>query len=219
MQLGTNMEKIADIRREYDKLSLDLESVDNDPVMAFKNWFADALATGSPDVNAFVLSTVGENNRPSSRVVLIKEITEKGLVFFTNYLSKKGHEIANNPYVSANFFWPQLERQIRIEGIVSKISEEASTEYFQSRPKDSQAGAIVSPQSAEIPDKVEMQKQMEQLISSSGDAPLTKPDHWGGYLIRLTYMELWQGRPGRLHDRICYEQQDDGQWRKFRLAP
>lgn len=213
------MEKIADIRREYDKLSLDPESVDKDPVMAFKNWFADALATGSADVNAFVLSTVGENNRPSSRVVLIKEITEKGLVFFTNYLSKKGREMEQNPHVSANFFWPQLERQIRIEGVVAKISEQESTDYFKSRPKDSQAGAVVSPQSREIPDKTEMQKQMAELISNSGDAPLTKPEHWGGYLITITYMELWQGRPGRLHDRVCYEHQSDGQWRKFRLAP
>lgn len=213
------MENIADIRKEYARATLDTDSVGNDPITAFKKWFNEALETGSVDVNAFVLSTVDAQNKPSARVVLIKEITETGLVFFTNYNSKKGQQLAYNPNVCGTFFWPQLERQLRFEGVVSKISEEESKIYFQSRPRESQAGAIVSNQSSEILDKSEMELNMENLLNNSDLTSFPKPDHWGGYLITINYLELWQGRPGRLHDRVAFEQLTDGRWRKFRLAP
>lgn len=211
-------EYIASIRKEYEMPIIGPEDFPNEPVQAFKYWFDLAIAEEVDEVNAMVLSTVDAQNRPHSRIVLLKDITDEGLVFFTNYQSKKGHNLEKNPYACVNFYWQQMARQIRVEGKVQKVSEEVSDEYFQSRPRLSQAGAIVSHQSKEIASREEMDAQMEKLMALPETELLKRPTGWGGYCLVPDYFEFWQGRPGRVHDRIAYELKD-GHWRKFRLSP
>jgi len=209
---------IAAIRKEYAMPMLDPSDLPNNPVETFKHWFDLAIAEKVEEVNAMVLSTVDAQNRPHSRVVLLKDLTENGLVFFTNYSSKKGQNMTANPMVSINFFWQTMARQIRIEGKVEKVSEAINEAYFSSRPRLSQAGAIVSKQSEEIDSRVPLDKQMEMLMSQPESEPLPKPLNWGGYNVVPTYFEFWQGRPGRVHDRIAYEKNGE-LWRKYRLSP
>lgn len=211
------MKNIADIRKEYTKGALEPKNMGDNPLVEFRGWFQQALDAQVLEPNAMVLSTVGASNRPSNRVVLLKEITADGIVFFTNYESRKGKEIANNPFVSAVFFWPELERQVRVEGEVRQVSEADSDAYFYSRPRISQAGAVVSEQSSVIADRTVLDEKMAVLMANE-TIKIERPKHWGGYEIVVDGMEFWQGRPGRVHDRARY-QKVDGTWVKTRLSP
>ena len=211
------MKNIADIRKEYTKGALEPKNMGDNPLVEFRGWFQQALDAQVLEPNAMVLSTVGASNRPSNRVVLLKEITSEGIVFFTNYQSRKGQEIVNNPFVSAVFFWPELERQVRVEGEVRQVSEADSDAYFYSRPRISQAGAVVSKQSSEIADRTVLDEKMAELMADES-IKIERPKHWGGYEIVVGGMEFWQGRPGRVHDRARY-QKVDGAWVKTRLSP
>lgn len=209
------MEEYHHIRQDYGKKALDESTVPASPFELFKSWFENALNSNILDANAMVLSTV-KDNRPSSRIVLLKAIEDGSFVFFTNYKSKKAQEIAANENASLLFYWPQLEQQIRIEGRVTRVSASASDEYFYSRPLASQAGAIVSQQSEVLADKASLIKDMEALIQHKDS--LQRPAHWGGFQLIADYFEFWQGRPSRLHDRLVYKKQNQG-WKLERLYP
>jgi pyridoxamine 5'-phosphate oxidase len=208
---------IASLRLNYKRASLNEADLDISPIVQFKNWFADALTSKIDEPNAFVLSTVFNNN-PQSRVVLLKDITEHGFVFFTNYDSNKGQQIEDNYNVSMNFLWHGLERQVRINGMATKISEEDSTIYFNSRPRQSQLGAIASQQSKVLPNRQTLELAFTNLEKQYENKVITKPKNWGGYLIAPTQIEFWQGRESRLHDRLQYFLQD-GSWKIERLSP
>jgi len=213
-----NRSDIADLRKEYTRAFLNPEDLPDNPLQAFANWFDFAIHESLHEPNAMVLSTA-VNNRPSSRVVLLKGISEGGFVFYTNYNSKKGRELIENPVASLNFHWAQQERQVRIEGKVEKVSSQESDEYFDSRPRLSQAGAIVSEQSSVVNSRQELDSSMKELMESNPDKPLVRPAHWGGFRLMPDYLEFWQGRPGRVHDRIAYSLSADGSWSKSRLSP
>ncbi len=208
---------IAGLRSDYHKAVLNPEDLPAEPLQAFREWFDLVLAEELPEPNAMILST-SFHDKPSSRVVLLKGIEHEGLVFFSNYESRKALELAQNPHAGLLFFWHALERQVRIEGRVKKIAEAESREYFNTRPRLSQAGAIASPQSREITDRQALDARMQELLALPEGAALEKPEQWGGYVLEPDYFEFWQGRPGRVHDRIAYDKQN-GDWRKFRLAP
>jgi pyridoxamine 5'-phosphate oxidase len=210
--------KLSDIRKEYTIKSLDSNDVSFDPLNQFRVWMDEAIDSEVPEVNAMCLSTLGLNGFPNARIVLLKEM-DHGFVFFTNYESEKGQEIEANPKGSLTFFWPELERQVRMIGLLEKVSEKESDEYFLSRPKGSQIGAWTSPQSATIADRNELNSRLEEMEKRFSTEPLTRPDFWGGYRLLPFKIEFWQGRPSRLHDRICYEKQSDASWKISRLAP
>jgi pyridoxamine 5'-phosphate oxidase len=210
--------KLSEIRKEYTIKSLDFNDVSFDPFNQFRVWLDEAIDSEVPEVNAMCLSTLGMNGFPNARIVLLKEM-DHGFVFFTNYESEKGREIAANPKASLTFFWPELERQVRIMGLIEKVSNKESDEYFLSRPKGSQIGAWTSPQSATLADRSELNRRLEEMEKRFSSEQLTRPDFWGGYRLLPFKIEFWQGRPSRLHDRICYEKQSDGSWKIFRLAP
>lgn len=210
--------KLSEIRKDYTIKSLDFNDVSFDPFNQFRVWLDEAIDSEVPEVNAMCLSTLGLNGFPNARIVLLKEM-DHGFVFFTNYKSEKGQEIEANPKASITFFWPELERQVRIMGLIEKVSEKESDEYFLSRPKGSQIGAWTSPQSATIADRNELNSRLEEMEKRFSSEPLTRPDFWGGYRLLPFKIEFWQGRPSRLHDRICYEKQSDGSWKISRLAP
>ncbi|MEZ5015015.1 MAG: pyridoxamine 5'-phosphate oxidase [Chitinophagales bacterium] len=204
------------MRENYGEGNLDMDSIFPSPFMQFEVWYQDASNANIAEPNAMVLSTATKDGRPSSRVVLLKEYNNKGFIFFTNYESRKGIEIAENPYACLNFWWPPLERQVRIEGVLEKIPAADSDAYFYSRPKGSQAGAIASPQSKVI----ESRAWLEQtFIRIQLEQEIKRPDHWGGYILRAERIEFWQGRTNRLHDRLLYSIQDDASWTVVRLAP
>lgn len=210
---------IASIRKEYKLKSLSEKEVASNPLDQFGIWFKEAIDVETLEVNAMVLSTSTINGKPSARVVLLKDFDKQGFVFFTNYGSQKGAELLENPNASLTFFWPQLERQVRIEGIVEKVSEAESKEYFNSRPFESRVGAWVSVQSTIITSREELEAKFETLseeFKQKGEVP--KPDFWGGYRLKPDFVEFWQGRPNRLHDRVCYESKGNV-WEVFRLAP
>jgi pyridoxamine 5'-phosphate oxidase len=210
--------KLSEIRKEYTIKSLDFNDVSFDPFNQFRVWLDEAIDSEVPEVNAMCLSTLGMNGFPNARIVLLKEM-DHWFVFFTNYESEKGREIAANPKASLTFFWPELERQVRIMGLIEKVSNKESDEYFLSRPKGSQIGAWTSPQSATLADRSELNRRLEEMEKRFSSEQLTRPDFWGGYRLLPFKIEFWQGRPSRLHDRICYEKQSDGSWKIFRLAP
>ncbi len=210
--------KLSEIRKDYTIKSLDFNDVSFDPFNQFRVWLDEAIDSEVPEVNAMCLSTLGLNGFPNARIVLLKEM-DHGFVFFTNYKSEKGQEIEANPKASITFFWPELERQVRIMGLIEKVSEKESDEYFLSRPKGSQIGAWTSPQSATIADRNELNSRLEEMEKRFSSEPLTRPDFWGGYRLVPIKIEFWQGRPSRLHDRICYDKQSDGSWKISRLAP
>lgn len=210
--------KISDIRIDYALKSLDVEDVQSLPLEQFKIWFEEALEAKVLEVNAMNLATVQKDGTPNSRIVLLKGI-EDGLIFFTNYQSTKGSELAQNPNVAVTFFWAELERQVRFLGKVEKISPKDSDEYFFSRPFSSQVGAWVSPQSSEIADRDFLEKKEQELSKSLDPETIKRPEHWGGYRIKIHEAEFWQGRPSRLHDRILYRLRATGDWTKVRLAP
>ncbi|WP_156306748.1 pyridoxamine 5'-phosphate oxidase [Sphingobacterium endophyticum] len=210
--------EIAAIREDYAKSSLIESDVLHDPIQQFKKWFDEAISSQVTEPTAMVLSTVNEKGFPSSRVVLLKDIKSEGLSFFTNYNSRKGQEILQNPHVSILFFWPELQRQVRFEANVEKLSKEDSDEYFASRPRGSQIGAIASPQSVIIPNRESLEKRVAEVELEMGDLAIPRPEFWGGFLIKPVRVEFWQGRSSRLHDRIVYILENDI-WTINRLAP
>lgn len=209
---------LADLRTDYKLATLSENEVNADPIKQFTVWFDEALKANVLEPNAMSLSTVSKNGRPSSRIVLIKEIHETGFTWFTNYQSRKGHELADNQFAALLFFWKELERQVRIEGKVVKITPEESDHYYHSRPLGSRLGAIASHQSQPIDSADTLQHQLDAVIKQYGDHPV-RPDNWGGYRLIPDHIEFWQGRPSRLHDRIAYNKQADGSWTKQRLQP
>lgn len=212
--------KIEDLRQDYRLASLDVSEVERDPFLQFKKWFQEALDAQLPEPNAMTLATATPDGKPTLRVVLLKGFDENGFVFYTNYNSRKGQELAVNPYAAVNFLWLELERQIRIEGFVSKVSEAESTAYFQSRPKGSRIGAWASPQSTVVANRQVLERQMQALLDTyKYTDEIPRPEYWGGYLVQPTLIEFWQGRSNRLHDRVCFTLQANGSWKIERLAP
>jgi pyridoxamine 5'-phosphate oxidase len=209
---------LRDIRKEYQQSSIHDNEFPVEPVHWFREWLREAMESGEPEATAMVLSTVSVEWRPSARVVLLKSIDEKGFVFFSNYLSRKGVQLSGNKAASLTFFWPLTERQVRIEGIVTKIDAGESDEYFYSRPIESQVNAIISPQSMPIPSRNQLEQERERLLFMDGNDNLRRPAHWGGYRLLPDRIEFWQGRPGRLHDRIQYLLEGNV-WNVSRLAP
>lgn len=210
---------IADIRKEYQLQSLLENDVDLNPLIQFGTWWQHAIESKIEEPNAMTLSTCSSSGIPSSRIVLLKEINESGFVFFTNYQSRKGKEIETNPFVSLLFFWKELERQIRIEGKIKKIPAEESNEYFFQRPRESRIGAWSSPQSRVIENREFLQENVSKYTSQFGIRNIPRPDFWGGYIVEPNSIEFWQGRPGRLHDRLHYVLTEDNLWNIERLAP
>ncbi len=211
------MSKLADLRKSYMKGSLSEEDVKANPIDQFHVWFDQAQHAELPEPNAMTVASVDANGKPSARVVLIKEVTQDGFVFFTNYESRKGQALTANPNAALLFFWPELERQIRIEGSVTKLSAEESDAYFHSRPLDSRIGAWASPQSQVITSRTQLvTKAAEYALKFALNPP--RPPHWGGFRVKHEVLEFWQGRPSRLHDRIQYVL-ENGQWKIQRLAP
>lgn len=210
---------IAAIRQDYELGNLSESDVSNDPLVQFEKWFNEAIHSEVLEANAMVLSTVGEFALPSSRIVLLKDLKNNGFSFFTNFNSRKGIEMFGNPHVAALFFWPELQRQVRIEGLIEKLPAEDSDEYFQSRPKGSRIGALASPQSETIPNRSFLEGRVADLEKQFENQELVpRPEFWGGYLIKPLYIEFWQGRSSRLHDRIAFQKVSDS-WKIIRLAP
>jgi pyridoxamine 5'-phosphate oxidase len=213
------MHKLEDIRKEYAKASLDVNNVSADPLEQFNTWFDEAVQAKVPEPNAMSLATVGSDQRPSCRIVLLKGIEQKQFVFYTNYQSHKGKELDGHPFCALTFFWPELERQVRIEGAVSRVEEYRSEAYFQSRPLGSQIGAWSSPQSSVIENREILDERVGQITKRfQGATKLPKPKQWGGYQVAPFMIEFWQGRTSRLHDRIQFTL-IDGVWQRHRLAP
>lgn len=211
-------ETLENLRVSYQASSLDIADCHHDPFEQFNKWFDESVKSMCDEPNAFVLSTI-KGNKPRSRVVLLKGIIEKGFVFYTNYDSHKGLEIENNPFASMNFLWLPLQRQVRIEGVLSKVSEQQSNQYFQKRPRGSQLGAIASPQSKRVNSRNELEDLFTQTEKKyEGIELVPRPTRWGGYALTPHYIEFWQGRSNRMHDRICFEKIND-QWELYRLAP
>ena len=206
-------------RHDYEKASLDEASVDRDPIRQFQSWFDQATEAGLPEPYAATLATASAEGRPSARVVLMRGFDERGFVFFTNYQSRKGREIEANPFAAMCFFWQALERQVRVEGSVIVTSEAESDEYFQGRPTGSKLGAWVSNQSGIVPGRENLEAEMESLQRRFPGDEVPRPPHWGGFRIVPDAIEFWQGRPGRLHDRLVYRRSPEGGWRIERLAP
>ena len=232
---------IADIRREYRVGGLDANDLGADPIQEFQHWFGDAtvaqtgsrwrkigialyklwhalLGRSSADVNAMTLATVDASGQPSSRTVLLKGVDARGFVFFTNYDSRKGSELAANPRAALTFFWPELERQICVAGVVEKISRAESEAYFKSRPRGSQIGAWASHQSKPVENRAALEKIWQDIAAKfPNEIPI--PPNWGGFVLMPSRIEFWQGRPSRLHDRFSYTKQANGSWKLERLAP
>lgn len=213
------MSDIAGIRQDYKLKTLEESDVDRNPIAQFSKWWDEAVASDILEVNAMALSTVDGDGQPSSRIVLLKGFDENGFVFFTNYLSSKAMQMEQNNRVSLIFFWKELERQVRIQGTVSKTSAEQSDKYFQSRPLGSQVGAWASPQSQLVSSRKILEENVREIEIKFEGRTVSRPLHWGGYVVRPNSMEFWQGRSNRLHDRIKFHQMHDGEWEINRLAP
>ena len=217
--MALSKETIQNLRQEYTAATLSEKSVAQDPISQFAKWFAEAMDADLYEPNTMTLATASPDGKPSARVLLLKGFDENGFTFYTNYLSRKGKEIAKNPAAAMVFFWGELERQVRIEGVLEKVSKEESERYFHSRPKISQLGAIASPQSQEIVSKKLLEESLQTLEGKYADSTVPKPSHWGGYILKPQVVEFWQGGPARLHDRIVYKKADKQKWKIVRLAP
>jgi pyridoxamine 5'-phosphate oxidase len=212
------MKSIAELRKSYERAELDEGASDPDPLQQFDKWLKEAISGEVPEPNAMTLATVSGDLRPSTRVVLIKGYDARGIVWYTNYESRKGRELAGNPFAALQFHWIELERVVRIEGVVEKISPEESDAYFHSRPLDSRIGAWASPQSEVIPGRTVLVTNAAKYAAQFMLQP-PRPPHWGGYRLKPDTWQFWQGRKSRLHDRLRYTLQSDGQWLRERLAP
>ncbi len=216
---ATHLKSIADIRKDYSKSSLDTASISNDPITQFTLWFDEALSSQVPETNAFTLATVTEDGRPSARILLLKGVENGKFIFYTNYQSAKGKELEKNPACALTFFWAELERQVRVEGVAAKTDLGSSEKYFQSRPRESQIGAWASPQSAIISGREILDERVKEIQKKfDGVEKLPKPNQWGGFEVEPSEIEFWQGRPNRLHDRIVFYKVDE-KWQVHRLAP
>jgi pyridoxamine 5'-phosphate oxidase len=209
---------VNQLRKEYSLQNLDETHVENNPIKQLEKWLIHALEANANEPNAMVLCTVSKDSKPSSRVVLLREFDENGLGFYTNFESRKGKEMGFNKNVCLNFFWPELERQIRIEGTVEKQKEEISDSYFASRPMASKIGAWASAQSAKIMSREILENEFKNQSAKFENKEVSRPPFWGGFLVKPTYFEFWQGRPSRLHDRICFELKKNS-WKISRLSP
>lgn len=209
---------IADLRKDYSHASLSESDVLADPVMQFSKWLDEAILAQVPEPNAMSLATVGSDARPSSRIVLIKGFDQSGFVWYTNYISRKGQQLQDNPFAALLFHWVELERQVRIEGRVEQVSTAESDLYFHSRPLGSRVAAIASAQSEPISDRIALEHCFDVAQEVHGVQP-ERPAHWGGYRLVPDHMEFWQGRRSRLHDRIVYTLEPDGRWTQQRLQP
>jgi pyridoxamine 5'-phosphate oxidase len=210
---------IADLRKDYTLQGLNVLEVNPNPFIQFKKWFDQALTAQLPEPNAMTVATSTPEGKPSARMVLLKDFDERGFVFYTNYNSQKGQELAENPQASLVFWWAELERQVRIWGRVEKVSENESDEYFYSRPFNSRLGAWASNQSEVIESREVLEKRLQELEAQYENQDVPRPRHWGGLRVIPTEIEFWQGRPSRLHDRLLYNRLDDGGWKIERLSP
>lgn len=210
---------IRDLRREYASRSLAEADTHPDPIVQFRAWFDEALSAQVLEPNAMSLATASPSGEPSVRIVLLKDIDDSGFVFFTHYDSAKGRDLAANPRAALLFFWPELERQVRITGRVSRVPREASEAYFATRPIESQWAAWASQQSSEVPSRDALEQQYAAIKERYATPPVPCPPGWGGFRVEAERLEFWQGRPGRLHDRLLYTRQPDGTWTRVRLAP
>jgi pyridoxamine 5'-phosphate oxidase len=206
-------------QKDYAGDALDEKTLNPNPVSQFKSWFADAAATGMHLPEAMTLATSTREGKPAARMLLLKQADDHGFVFYTNYRSSKARELDQNPFAALVFYWPQLERQVRVEGSVSRVSARESDEYFRTRPRESQIGALASPQSEVIENRDVLERRFRELEESYRDREVDRPEHWGGYRLKPARIEFWKGRRGRLHDRIVYDLQPDGSWSIKRLAP
>lgn len=212
-------EDIAGLRTDYKNKQLSKKDVNADPILQFKIWLDEAIESKMPDPTAFILSTATPKGIPSSRVVLLKGVESGLFTFYTNYNSNKGRQLIDNPHAAITFFWPQLERQVNIIGDVSKTEANTSDNYFQSRPRKSQLGAWASDQSQEIPNRTHLKQKFLSYALKYVGKKVDRPPHWGGFAIKPTRIEFWQGRPSRLHDRIVFLLQPEGNWQIKRLSP
>lgn len=210
---------VADIRKDYKQQSLLEADVEKHPVQQFDKWWNDALRSGIDEVNAMTLATASATGLPAARIVLLKAYDERGFVFFTNYESFKGLQLQENPRACLVFFWKELERQVRITGLVEKTSAAESDTYYNSRPAGSRIGAWASPQSQIISNREWLEQNEKKYTASFSNGVIERPEHWGGYRVKPITIEFWQGRPSRLHDRIQYSLQENGDWLVERLAP
>lgn len=210
---------IAGIRKTYSQKILSEKDIEPNPTHQFEKWWQESVASGIDEVNAMTLATASADGIPAARIVLLKGFSEKGFVFYTNYDSYKGRQLMENPKACLVFFWKELERQVRITGIVEKTSAKESDDYFYSRPIGSQVGASVSPQSTAIENREWLETRYTEFEKIASESSIQRPDHWGGYIVKPVIIEFWQGRPSRLHDRIEYSLQENGSWKIERLAP
>ena len=210
---------VADLRKDYTLQGLSETDADPNPFKQFQIWFDQTLAAQLPEPNAMTLATAKSDGKPSARMVLLKNFDERGFVFFTNYRSQKGQELADNPQAALVFWWAELERQVRIEGRVEKVSDQESDEYFHSRPLNSRLGAWVSEQSQVVKSREFLELRLQELKTQYENQDVPRPPHWGGFRVIPTVVEFWQGRPSRLHDRLNYRRLDNGSWLIERLSP
>ena len=211
---------LEDLREEYRKGALDEENCETNPFQQFETWLGEAQVAHLKEPTAMTLSTATTDGKPSGRIVLLKEVTENGFLFYTNYESRKGQEIGANPFVALTFYWGELERQVRVEGGVLRVDRDKSERYFRKRPKGSRLGAVVSNQSTPLPGRAPLEaklRALEEIYKDTDDVP--PPENWGGYCVEPKLFEFWQGRPNRLHDRLIYKKEGESSWILGRLSP